>query len=139
VLVPAGHISIPPEIETGYIKGGHSGKKGNISQTIILSSAVGLSLEESVQELEGNLDLLVALLIGWLLEENLGIIVLGEALVKGAHIEVQALVNQRLLLDILGKELVVLAVLLHQIHHDSTRFPQGKAIIMCLKPGLSPG
>lgn len=128
--VPAGHIRVLAEVERGGFVRRNGGDQSDIGDGQMLAGRVRLSLEEGVEEGEGVLNLLEVVRVGWLLGEDLGVVVVGESLVDGADIEVEALVDDGTLLGVLRVQRIGLAVLLHQIDDDGVRLPQNESVVI---------
>lgn len=111
------------------VDGGNGGQQTDVSQGQVLAGRVRLALQEGVQEAEGGFQFLLFLWVGWCLGEQLRIVVVGEACIQRAQVEVQALVDDGPGLGIAADQRVGFAVFVGQITDDGTRLPQGEAII----------
>lgn len=129
LLIPPRHVLILPDIEPQDIERRNRSDQRKVGQGQLVPGGELLALQETVEELERLLDLLqLGGVVAGAAEDD-RVVVVGEAGVEGADVEVEALVDEGALLRVLRVQGVALAVLVGQVGDDGAALPQREAVV----------
>lgn len=126
---PSDDVLVFAEVQAQDFQRRNGGNERDIGHSQMLASSIGATCQECVEETHCVFQFLQVFRIGRSLGEKLWIVVVGQATVQRAQVEVQALVDNSTSFRAFRVQRIGLAIFLNQIRLDGPRFPQREPIV----------